>query len=91
MEEIYEQCQNKNIRKVLLDTSGLTDLNINTLNQYNSGRSIANILNHSVRLAVYGEGEIFTDFTEIVAVNKGAHVKVSNDYTALKTWLMDNE
>ncbi len=89
-EEIYELCQKKNIWRVLLDTSGIQELNINIVNQFSSGESIARILNNSVRLAVYGEGEIFTNFTETVAVNRGAVVKVSNDYNDLKSWLVDN-
>lgn len=88
--EIYEQCQKKNIWRILLDTSGIHQLNINITNQFCSGESIAKVLNVSVRLAVYGDGEIFTDFTETVAVNLGADVKVSNDYNNLKSWLMEN-
>jgi hypothetical protein len=89
-EEIYELCQKKNIWRVLLDTSGVRELNINMVNQFYYGESIAKVLNGSVRLAVHGEGEIYTDFTETVAVNRGADVKVSNDYNNLKSWLLDN-
>lgn len=88
-EEIYEICQKKNIWRVLLDTKSLNELNINGMNQIYSGEIIAKVLKDQVSLAVYGDGEIFTDFTETVAVNRGVRIKISNKWSDLKSWLME--
>ncbi len=86
-EEIYELCQKKNIWRVLLDTSGIQDLNINSMSQFYYGESIAKVLKNPVKLAVHGEGELFTYFTETVAVNRGAIMKVSSNYEELLSWI----
>ncbi len=89
-EEIYKLCQKKNIWRVLLDTKNINELNINTMNQVDSGDKIAKVLKSQVRLAVFGAGEIFTKLTEKVAVNRGVNIKVSPNYNVLKSWLLKN-
>lgn len=85
--EAYNETQNK---KILLDTTQVTERIINKLVQFDCGKNLAKLLNrHGIILGIYGNNEIYTDITERVAINMGANIKVSSDYEELLAWLGD--
>ena len=90
LRNISKECKSRNIWKVLLDTSSLNNLNISRYKQFEYGEIIAMTLNDNVKLAVFGEGELFTQFTSDVATKRGINTKVSHDFELLKSWLIRN-
>lgn len=61
------------------------------LDQLDVGKELAEYFYaKGVQISVYGNCQMFTDFTENVARNRGLSIKVSKDYATLKSWLMAN-
>ena len=85
----YNKCQSN---KIFIETC--TDckcVDLSTLEQFDVGKKMANYFStKDVRIGVYGNCNIFTYFTETVAINRGAQMKVSNNREELHTWLQDN-
>lgn len=91
-EIIFKAFKDTQNNKILLDTSLITERVINTLLQFEYSANLVKLLNgNGIILGIYGNNEIYTQFTETVAANRGATVKVSNDYETIKLWLTDKK
>jgi hypothetical protein len=82
--KIYEAHKHDNI---LLDTTQIENRLINSMIEYECGEKLASHLNgYGIKLGIYGNDEIFSDFLEIVTANHDVDIKVSNDREELISW-----
>lgn len=92
LEYALEKAKQENLKGVLIDTRKVTSVTPTVMECYEMGKWIAQLQTtrgYRVRLAVVGTQEILESqrFGEIVALNRGALLKVSTDREAAIAWL----
>jgi len=87
--KIEESAKRYDCLNVLLDATEL-DYEIDNTERYKIGEYVANIYRRNlIRIACLRCSNMKDDFTEIVAVNKGAIFKFFNDEKEAVNWLKD--
>jgi len=84
---IKSECINKNIFKVLVDTSNVKKNGLSNLNRFNMGVEIGKVLNSKIQLAILDNEKGVNHLVEISANNRSSYVKASSDRKELLKWL----
>jgi len=82
------ECENRSLRKLLFDVTGVINLFPDDMDRYYTGEALATQFKHKIKMAVVSRAEDITHFGENVATNRGAWMKIFSDYDQAMAWLL---
>jgi len=87
LEELYAQCVEKNIHRLLVDITKKDGV-IPTMDRFDLGELIAKLFSFKIKFAVIVKKDQMNKFSETVAVNRGANLYVFSDQKEALEWLL---
>ncbi len=83
------ECEKEKVFKVLVNGFNIIGTNLSIIDRFSLGEKIAQILHHSIKVAILWPDKHNNKFAETVAVNRGANLRVFGKETEAKKWLLD--
>ena len=84
---ILNECIKEKTNKVLANMLEVDWVNFGTIQRFYLGDEIAKVLSNKIKLAAVLTIENLNHFTETVASNRGAHMKVFHDLITAESWI----
>ena len=83
---LIDACISHQCNKALIDATDL-DVGLNTMELFKAGEDAAHMSRLNLRVAIVAREDMFDQFFEDVAVNRGGDIEVFTDMDAAREWL----
>lgn len=87
IQDVKSEADKQNTKHILID---LIDLSLpdNEMVRFYSGEKVAEIFGHRYKIATFSHPEHINNYSETVAVNRMARMKVFTDEDEARSWLL---
>ena len=84
---IFDECIKEKTHKILVNVLEVDWENFGIIQRFYLGDEIAKVLSNKIKFAAVLTIENLNHFTETVASNRGAHMKVFHDLITAESWI----